>query len=185
MSRRSERLCAKKPFPIIVMLLAIVSLAGCAGYQIGTKSLYPTDIHTVYVPIFESDSYRRELGEWLTEAIAKEIELKTPYKVVANPKHADTILSGKILQDTKRIIVTDQYSDPRQIEMRMVVEATWIDRRGQVIRHGQPVPLPEALATVTGVGRTMPEVGQSVVTAQQKSIQDIAEKIVSMMEAPW
>ena len=40
------------------------------------------DVSTVYVPMIESGSYRRDLGERLTEAVAKQIELKTPYKVV-------------------------------------------------------------------------------------------------------
>jgi len=57
----------------------------------GTRTLYPPDIHTVYVPIIESNSYRRQLGEWLTEAVAKEIENVTPFKVVNTPE-ADSVL---------------------------------------------------------------------------------------------
>ena len=67
-------------------------LAGCASYQVGSESLYAPDVATVYVPMIESDSYRRDLGERLTEAVIKEIELKTPYKVVGTPD-ADSILS--------------------------------------------------------------------------------------------
>ena len=45
----------------------LLSASGCATpYQIGNRSLYPQDVHTVYVPIFESDSFRRNLGERLT-----------------------------------------------------------------------------------------------------------------------
>ena len=36
--------------------------AGCAQYQVGPQSLYAPDVTTVYVPIFESHSYRRYLG---------------------------------------------------------------------------------------------------------------------------
>ena len=46
--------------------------------------------------MIESDSYRRDLGERLTEAVIKEIELKTPYKVVGTPD-ADSILSVQLL----------------------------------------------------------------------------------------
>ena len=79
-------------------------LAGCAGYQVGTGSLYAPDVPTVYVPMIESDSYRRDLGERLTEAVVKEIELKTPYKVVSTPD-ADSILSARLLDDTRRVLV--------------------------------------------------------------------------------
>ena len=43
--------------------------------------------------MFQSDSYRRGLAEQLTEAVCKEIEKRTNYKVVNNP-NADSVLSG-------------------------------------------------------------------------------------------
>ncbi|KKK73798.1 hypothetical protein LCGC14_2890190, partial [marine sediment metagenome] len=36
------------------LLGLLVLLAGCAGYQIGSESLYPCHIRTVYVPVFTS-----------------------------------------------------------------------------------------------------------------------------------
>ena len=89
-----------------VTLLVSLSLgaAGCAGYRFGADSLYPSDIQTVYVPMFQSDSYRRGLAEQLTEAVCKEIEKRTNYKVVNTP-NADSVLSGRILNEVKRIVV--------------------------------------------------------------------------------
>ena len=59
--------------------------SGCAAYRFGNGTLYAPDVPTVYVPMIESDSFRRDLGERLTEAVVKEIELKTPFKVVGTP----------------------------------------------------------------------------------------------------
>ena len=67
----------------------------------GTNSLFPSDIQTVHVPVFASDSYRRGMGERLTELVIKEIEERTPYKVVSSAD-ADSILTGRITNDTKR-----------------------------------------------------------------------------------
>ncbi|HEY2880798.1 MAG TPA: hypothetical protein VGJ15_00140, partial [Pirellulales bacterium] len=75
---------------------------GCAGYHIGNASLFPPDVSTVYVPMVESASFRPDLGEALTEAICKQIEKETPYKVVGNP-NADSILTVKLVTDTKRV----------------------------------------------------------------------------------
>ncbi|HEY6562999.1 MAG TPA: hypothetical protein VIY86_00755, partial [Pirellulaceae bacterium] len=58
-----------------------LATCGCAGYYLGSPTLYRPDIATIQIPIFESDSYRRFLGERLTEAVVKQVELKTPYKV--------------------------------------------------------------------------------------------------------
>ena len=89
--------------------------AGCAAYHVGTQSLYAPDVATVYVPMIESDSYRRDLGERLTEAVVKEIELKTPYKVVGTPA-ADSILQIRLLGDTRKTLAQNRFDDPRVSE---------------------------------------------------------------------
>src|SRR5687767_8614231 len=98
---------------LLTPLLLSLCLTGCAGYQMGNRTLYSPDIRTVYVPMFESNSFRRGLGERLTEAVVKEIELKTPYKVVGSP-NADSVLSGIIVSETKRVTVENAFDDPRQ-----------------------------------------------------------------------
>jgi Lipopolysaccharide-assembly len=157
---------------------------GCAAYRWGAASLYPPDIQTVYVPVFESDSFRRNLAEFLTEAIVKEIELKTPYKVVGTPQ-ADSVLTGKITTDTKRVIIEDQFDYPRETQVNMSVEVRWVNRRGHLMNQPSAIPLPQDLVIISGDGALVPEFGQSVATAQLQSIQSLAQQIVSLMEMPW
>ena len=87
----------------ICRLLLIASFVGCAGYQVGNQTLFRSDVRTVHVPIFESNSFRRFLGEPLTGAVVKEIEQRTPYKVTNSPT-ADTILQGRIVYERKRVL---------------------------------------------------------------------------------
>jgi hypothetical protein len=159
-------------------------LAGCAGYQIGNQSLYPAHVHTVYVPMFESNSFRRNLGEQLTEAVAKQIELKTPYKVVNDP-NADSVLTGRIVGESKRVVVPALTGDPRELQVALAVQVSWIDRQGRMLRDAQAVPLPPEVADVGASANLIPEVGQSVATAQQQAINRVAQQIVGLMEAPW
>ncbi len=165
-------------------LLAPIALAGCAMYQVGNESLYPADVHTVYVPMFESTSFRRNLGERLTEAVVKEIELKTPYKVTGNDA-ADSILVGRIVGDSKRVVFENKYDEPRELEMSLQVQVSWLDRQSNLLRKSQPIPVPLDLIAITENAVVVPEVGQSVATGQQKAIQKLAEQIVAMMEQPW
>lgn len=162
----------------------IVALQGCARYRFGAASLYPPDIQTVYVPVFESNSFRRNLSEWLTEAVCKEIELKTPYKVVGSPQ-ADSILTGKLISDTKRVIIEDAYDFPREVEVNMAVEVRWVNRKGDLINPAGAVPLPGDLVTLSAPGTQVAEFGQSLSTAQLQSIQSLSRQIVSLMESPW
>ena len=165
-------------------IVLLASLAGCAGYQIGNRTLYPAHIRTVYVPMFESSSFRRNLGERLTEAVQKEIELKTPYKVVHDP-NADSVLSGQIVGETKRVVVGSTSGDTRQIQVNLQVEVSWIDRWGEVIRRAEPIPLPPEVTDVGASSSVVPEVGQSVAVAHQQAVTRLAEQIVALMESPW
>jgi len=174
----------------VVLGLALLGMlptvvGGCAGYQVGNAQLYRPDIQTVYVPMFQSASLRPGLGERLTEAVIKEIELRTPYKVVGSPEKADSILTGRIVSETKRTVVENPYDDPREIATRFQVEVQWIDNRGRSLTTEETVPVPPELTSVVAETTFVPEVGQSLATAQQAAIQRLASQIVGMMENPW
>src|SRR5687767_14906756 len=94
-----------------LLLLFVLGLGGCAGYQLGNGTLYRTDIRTVYVPMFESDSFRRNLGERLTEAVVKEIENKTPYKVLSDPGAADSVLRGHLVSERKAVLAENRFDE--------------------------------------------------------------------------
>jgi hypothetical protein len=166
-------------------LTALLCCAGgCARYQVGAQSLFSPDITTVYVPMIESQSLRRNLGERLTEAVVKEIEKQTPYKVV-DAQDADSILSARLVGDTKKIKVANRYDDGRENQITFKIEASWIDRRGEIIRQELALPVAPEFASMIETGNYIPEFGQSVSTAQQTAIQRTAEQIVAMMEIPW
>jgi len=166
------------------ILLLPLLFCGCAAYQIGNQSLYPLEIHTVSVPVFQSNSFRRNLGERLTEAVVKEIEKRTPYKVVNDPC-ADSVLSGRILSERKAVLVPAPTGDGRDIQAAMNVQVSWVDRKGRLLRDEQSIPLPVEIADVSATGDVVPEVGQSIATAQQEAICRLAEQIVGLMEKPW
>lgn len=177
---RSPRVNGRSAEAILGILLLLLA-PGCAGYRFGNGTLYAPDIHTVYVPMFESDSFRRNLGERLTEAVVKEIELKTPYKVVNSPD-ADSVLTGRLINESKRVIIEDANDQPRESEVNFVVHVSWSDRKGDLIAADHQVQVPVELAQS---GKLIPEYGQSVATAQQQAIDRLARQIVQLMEAPW
>jgi hypothetical protein len=173
-----------RQFVKLQLSIGMLSLAGCAGYQVGAGSLYAPDVTTVYVPMIDSDSYRRDLGERLTEAVIKEIELKTPYKVVSTPD-ADSILSARLITDTRHTLIENAFDDPRVSETELRAEVTWLNRRRLPIMPMHAVPVPPDLVAISQTSPLIPESGQSVATSQQQAIERLAQQIVSTMEAPW
>jgi hypothetical protein len=162
-------------------LLVGVFATGCAGYHVGAASLYPPDIHTVYVPIISSNSYRRGLGERLTEAVVKRIEEVSTLKVVHTPAEADSILNCTIATDAKRMVMVSPTSEMREGQVFFQVTVVWTDRKGGELQQPIAVPLP----TIDQSANMFPEVGQSVTTSQQLTIDKLAKQIAGRMEKPW
>lgn len=191
--RRSDRHDASAPpaawqiaRPLVGLCLAatLPVLGGCAGYQAGNRSLYRPDVRTVHVPMVQSDSYRRYLGERLTEAIVKEIELRTPYKVV-DADVADSVLQVRLVSDSKRVLAENRFDEPRDIETDFFIQVSWIDRRGDLILTPAGIPAIPLMLNIGQQANFVPEGGQSLATAQQEAIQRLAQQIVGQMELAW
>jgi hypothetical protein len=150
----------------------------------GSETLYAPDVQTVYVPMIESDSFRRDLGERLTEAVVKEIELKTPFKAVGSPD-ADSVLSVRILSDTKRVTVENPNDDPRAVELNLIAEVAWLNRRREPLRLPSTMVLPPETLPFNQTAALIPEGGQSIAVQQQQAIERLATQIVSTMEEQW
>ena len=126
------------------------------GYT--TAPQYDLTIHTVYVPIFKNRTLWRGLEFELTKAVVREIEAKTPYKVVSDPADADTELTGAIISLNKNMLNRNQLNEVREAETTLAAEVTWRNRRtGEVLSRPRPpgpllsVPsLPNASATPQG-----------------------------------
>ena len=169
---------------LLLAALTLLGMTGCLGYQFGAQSLYQPDIHTVYVPMIQSDSFRPQLGEQLTEAVVKQIELKTPYKVV-RALGADSILTCHIVSENKRVLAENRNDEPRDIEVDFNVQVNWVDRRGDLISQRAGLALPPTLMGIAQAGHLVPEAGQSIATAHQAAINQLAEQVVAQMEVPW
>jgi hypothetical protein len=169
---------------LLKLLVLTLLFTGCAGYQLGQRSLYRPDIRTVYVPIARSDSYRRNLGEQLTEMVVKEIELRTPYKVVGNDA-ADSVLNLRIVAENKQIRAETQYDDVRDLETNFFVQMSWADRRGDLIMSQNDIPVQPLLVNISQSANFVPEAGQSLLTAHQDALHGMAQQIVNQMELAW
>jgi hypothetical protein len=169
---------------IFVALATIASGSGCASYQFGNRSLYRPDIRTVHVPMVQSYSLRRNLGERLTEQICKQIELKTPYKLTDSAS-ADSILTARIVGENKKVLATNGLDEARDVETDFFVQVRWVDRRGDLIMNHCDVPVQPLLVNVSQATNFVQEGGQSLVTAHEEAMHRLADQIVGLLEMPW
>lgn len=171
---------------ILLPLLATLLGGGCACYQIGARTLYRPDIQTVYVPMFPSESFRKGLGERLTEAVVREIEATTPYKVVS-PEMADSTLSGELISEQKSVVAENGLDEPRVVQTNLSVVYRWTDSRGNSLQQPMSLTLAPALSSdaINFSSKYVPEAGQTMAIAQEEAIRDLAAQIVQNMQAPW
>lgn len=157
-------------------MLCCSALSGC-GYS--TQELFPVEYTTVAVPIFENRTFYRGVELDLSEALGKEIERRTPYKITA-PSVANTMLEGRITSLTQRgLSRTSTGGLPQEQEYTLTVDFTWKDlRNGEVIvsRRG-----------FSAVGRYIPTqpVGEDALVGQHAAVQRMAEDLVSAMREGW
>jgi hypothetical protein len=163
----------------LIPLLLLAAL-GC-GYVVGSP--FRPDVHTVAVPIFENDTFRRGWEFQLTEQIQKEL-MRRGLRVAQEP-YADTRLTGKIVEIRKDVTGESAFDDPRQLQISLAVVVQWEDlRTGQFLAE-QQILLPPESTQFASTTRLAPEVGQSLASSNQEVIELMARQIVNRMEMPW
>jgi hypothetical protein len=158
-------------------LLAMVGLTGGCGYNF--RAPYDKSVQTVYVPMFKSQTFTRDVEKMLTEMIQKEIGRRTPYRIVDNLEDADTILSGVVNFADKNIVVESPFNLPRQLTRTVNVSVNWL--------HNPPTAS-EKKREPTIISETVnfvPEIGETSLTALHAVCQRLSAQVVDMMEQPW
>ena len=178
LSRRDalQRLCG-----LAAPVLACAVPGGC-GYMMGSG--FPAEVRTVHVPIFRSEAFRRGVEFQLTEAVQKEIQRRTPFRL-ADEGVADTRLSGRIIDIRKDVLGETRYDDPRELQLSLAVEVVWEDVRNSRILARQQISLAPEFVQLVSLSEFAPEVGQSLATGTQQAVDRMSRQIVDMMESPW
>lgn len=170
-----------------LVLLALVAMApmvflGC-GYTVGRS--FDAPVQTVVVPTFNNESFRRNLAPQLTEAVHREIQNRTPFRIVNDVAHADTRLTGTIINAHKNALTRTPFGDPRQLQMQLFVRVQWEDlRTGEILSQYQIPVIPGARSLVSKQSFA-PATGQSRATAERAAVENMARQIVDLMESPW
>jgi hypothetical protein len=161
----------------VLALAVLIAPLGC-GYTV--RPPFDRSIKTVYVPIFKSQRFRRDLNLQLTEMLIKEIQDRTPYTVVSSPEGADARLDGVVTLDDKNVVVESPNNLPRQLSSYMICTVTFLDNRTGASSVKSTPP-----AMVGEIAQYFPEIGETSSLGFQKTMKKMVKDIVSMMENSW
>lgn len=164
-------------YSLLVCLMLVAVASGCRSYHLGNQYLFRSDIRTIHVATFESNSYRRFLGQRMTEAVIRQVASSTPL-TITEPALANSFLTGRIVRDRKSVVGENISDEPRSLDVDWRLEVEWTDRAGVPLMQRQNLRLDRGVTFI-------PEGGQSISTAQQQLIERLARDIVGQMELPW
>ena len=156
-----------------------LGLSGCDGMMgYSNESLFPENVDSVCLKMFDNQSFRRGVEYDLSDALAKRIEVETPYKIVSNANRADTVISGQILSIGEYALSVDREVGSvleKEVELRAVVD--WKNlKTGQLLIDHQEV---RASASYS------PYQMQDFKYASSLAANNLARKIVELMERKW
>jgi len=90
--------------------IALLSLAGCGYHVAGKSDVMPQTIKTIAIPAFSNRTIRYQLAQRLPADITREFIERTHYKIVTDPKTADAVLDGALVNFISYPIIADQTS---------------------------------------------------------------------------
>ena len=147
-----------------------------SGYS--NESLFREDISSVYVEMFDNQSFRRGTEYELTDALAKRIEAETPYKVVTNRDRAESLISGQIESIGSQVLTMERQTG-RALENEVLLRAvvSWKNlKTGELLINNR---------AVTASASYSPYQDQDYSYAATLAANNLARKIVELMEKEW
>ncbi len=125
----------------------------------------------------------RNISFWITDALIKELEARTPYKV-ASEASADSLLEGTIA-GVELVTISKSRETGLNQEVLVVVK---IDFSWRDLRTGEPMMertgfTADAVFTPSGTSSQQP--GEPIELGEFAVVQQIAEDIVDEMRNDW
>lgn len=188
-------------------ILLCLALTGCEsgghfnilGYT--TQPPFDPCIRSVYVPMAQNVSYRKDLEFDLTRQVVQELNMRAGAPRVCSEKgRADSELLLTIRNVRKSTVLLNQLGETRDSELLVEVEVVWRDLRpghvGDILSNqkrydpdikplpGEVLPpLPVAIPVlIRPTAMFIPELGGSFAAAERYTTKKAAEQIVNMME---
>ena len=161
---------------VLCLVLATGGCGGSSGYS--NASLFPNDVENVYVEMFDNRSFRRGVEYTFSNALAKRIEVETPYKIVSDRDRADSVMSGQLVAVGESILTLErELGRAMEKEVLLTAVVNWKNlKNGRLMINSQ---------TVTAVASYSEFQGQDFTYASAVAANKLAQNVVELMENQW
>lgn len=177
--RNKSRTSRSGRLTLLAGLLAIVSVSGCSGLAgYSNESLYPQDIQSVRLEMFDNRSFRRGVEYELSDALAKQIEAMTPYKIISSRDRADSVISGQLVSIRETALTIErEVAEPLEKEVVLTAVVNWKNlNTGRLMINNE---------TITAAASYSEFQNQDFTYASALAANKLARRIVESMENNW
>lgn len=167
---------------VAIWSLLLLTLMGCSndpskGWS--NRSIFNEQVKTVAVPIATNTTHYRQIGFMLTDAVIKEIESRTPWKVTYASR-ADTVLNLTV-QDVglQTLSLSDLTGLNEEVVISLTVDFSWDD-----LESNQPIFARQGFSAGGLFVPSNPS-GEVMQIGQFQVVQQLATDIVDEMASSW
>ena len=161
-----------------------LSLTGCGYHQMGAATHIPVNVRTLGVPIFVSKVQAYSTETAFTQAVVRELNTRTSYRVVtgADASRADAVLKGTILAETVAPLTYDSSSGVTSSYLVSITTSVQlVAHDGTVLYKNDAFAWKEQYQSTQDLSGFVQEDGY----AMRRMAKDFAEALVSdMTESP-
>jgi outer membrane lipopolysaccharide assembly protein LptE/RlpB len=118
-----------------VVLVSTGTLTGCGYHTAGNAVALPPNVHTIAIPGFVSHSQTFRIEQLLTDAVVREFDARTQYRVIHETKSdADATLKATVLSASANPLAYDSKTGRAVSALITVsIQVTLTDREGKVL----------------------------------------------------
>ncbi|MBM4055934.1 MAG: hypothetical protein FJ264_14975 [Planctomycetes bacterium] len=157
----------------LALLMVCFVIVGC-GYS--SKSLLRSNVRSIYIPIFDNDTFRRGYEFDLTRAVRDQILIRTRLRIV-DKDEADSILLGKISSVTENVLIEDRKDNIVESRVAIRADIRWVDTRtGRTIFERK---------NIRGTSEFIVLRNETLTSSSNESFVGLAQSIVESLEEEW
>ena len=159
-----------------LFLIPALLLTGCGYHTAGSASHLPTNVRTIAVPVFDTRAQQFHTEFAFTQAVVRELNSRTQYRVLNQDSDADATLHGTVLSEVASPLTYDSSSGQTSsylitINARVILTA----RDGHVLYRNDSLLFREQYQSTQDVNGFIQEDGPAV----QRLARDFAQTVVA------
>lgn len=161
-----------------LLLIPTLLLTGCGYHAVGTPAHIPSNVRTLAVPVFATRAQQFHTEFAFTQAVVRELDIRTRYQIVQKDAPADATLRGTILSEIASPLTYNSSSGQTSSYLITITAKVVLTANdGHVLYQNDALPFREQYQSTQDLSGFIQEDSPAV----KRLARDFAQTLVSSM----